>query len=52
MVTRYGPWKMPKCLENGPFGDQNWIQNGSKMRFSKSDRRPFGMLRQDVFTLF
>ena len=22
VVTRFGPWKIPKCLENGPFGDQ------------------------------
>ena len=22
VVARYGPWKIPKCLENGPFPDQ------------------------------
>ena len=22
VVARYGPWKIPKCLENGPFQDQ------------------------------
>ena len=52
VVTRYGPWKMPKCLENGPFWDQKWVQNGSKTRFSKSDHRPFGMLRQVFLPYF
>ena len=37
MVTRFGPWKVPKCLENGLFWGQKWIKNGSKTRFSKSD---------------
>ena len=46
VVTRFGPWKIPKCLENGPFWDQKWVQNGSKTCFSKSDPRPFGMLKQ------
>ena len=46
VVTRFGPWKVPKCLENGPFWDQKWIKNGSKKRFSKSDPRPFLMLKQ------
>ena len=31
VVARYGPWKIPKCLENGPFQDQKWVKNGSKM---------------------
>ena len=43
---RFGPWKVPKCLENGPFQDQKWVENGSKTRFSKSDLGPFGMLKQ------
>ena len=46
VVTRFGPWKIPKCLENGPFWDQKWVKNGSKTRFSKSDFEPFRMLRQ------
>ena len=46
VVTRFGPWKIPKCLENGPFWDQKWVKNGSKTRFSKSDPQPFGMLKQ------
>ena len=25
--TRFGPWKIPKCLEKGSF----WTKNGSKM---------------------
>ena len=35
--TRFGPWKIPKCLVNGPFWDQKWVKNGSKTRFSRSD---------------
>ena len=46
VVARYGPWKIPKCLENGPFWNQKWAKNGSKMCFSKSDLGPFGMLKQ------
>ena len=40
VVTCFGPWKIPKCLENGPFQDQKIrnVQNGSKKHFSKSDR--------------
>ena len=45
-VARYGPWKIPTCLENGPFWDQKWVKNGSKTHFSQSDPRPFGMLKQ------
>ena len=51
VVACFGPRKIPKCLENGPFQDQKWVKNGSvkngsKTRFSKSDPRPFGMLKQ------
>ena len=45
-VMRFGPWKIPKCLENGPLWNQKWVKNGSKARFCKSDTRPFGMLKQ------
>ena len=31
MVAHFGPPKIPKCLENGSFGDQKWVKNGSKM---------------------
>ena len=41
VVVRFGPRKIPKCLENGPFQDQKCVKNGSKTRFSKSDPRPF-----------
>ena len=34
VVARFGPWKIPKCLENQPFWDQKWVQNGSTTRFS------------------
>ena len=46
VVTRFGPWKIPKCLEIGPFWDQTWVKIGSKMCFSKSDLGPLGMLKQ------
>ena len=46
VVTRFGPWKIPKCLENGPFWDQKWVKNGSKTCFSKTDFGPFGMHKQ------
>ena len=46
LVTRFAPWKTPKCLENGSFWDQKWVKNGSKTRFSKSDPGPFRMLKQ------
>ena len=46
VVMRCGPWKIPKCLENGPFWDPKWVKNGSSMPFSKSDPGPLGMLKQ------
>ena len=45
VVTRFGPWKIPKCLENGLCWDQKWVKTGSKTCFSKSDHGPFGMLK-------
>ena len=48
VVARFGPRKIPKCLENGPFWDQQWVKNGSKTRFSKNDPEPFMMLKQVV----
>ena len=48
-VMRFGPWKIPKSLENGSFWDPKWVKNGSKTRFPKSDCGRFGMLRQVFF---
>ena len=45
MVARFGPWKIPKCLEKGPLWDKKWVEKGSKTHFSKSDPGPFGMLK-------
>ena len=45
-ITHFGPWKRPKCLENGPLWDEKWVKNGSKMCFPKSERRPIAMLNQ------
>ena len=33
VVARFGPPKIPKCLENGLFWDQKRVKNGSKMFF-------------------
>ena len=52
VVARYGPRKVPKCLENGPFWDQKGVKNGSKTRFPKSDPGPFGILKQVFLTHF
>ena len=52
VVARFGPWKIPKCHENGPFQDQKWVKNGSKMHFSKNDPGPFGVLKQVFLARF
>ena len=52
VVARFGPWKIPKCLENGPFWDQQWVKNGSKTRCFKNDPGPFTMLEQVVLAHF
>ena len=52
VVARFRPWKVPKCLENGPFRDLQCVKNGSKTRFSKSDPGPFRMLKQVVLAHF
>ena len=52
VVTRFGPWKIPKCLEKGPFWGQERVKNGSKMCLSKSDRGLFGMLKQVFLARF
>ena len=44
--------EIPKCLENGPFWDQKWVKNGSKMSSTKSDPAPFGMLKQVFLARF
>ena len=35
VVTRFGAWKIPKCLENGLFWDQKWVKMGQKHIFPK-----------------
>ena len=52
VVARFGPWKIPKCLQNGPFWDQQWVKNGSKTHFSKNDPGPFMMFKQVVLAHF
>ena len=46
VVTHFGPWIIPICLEKGPFWEQQWVENGSKTRFSKSDPGPLGVHKQ------
>ena len=46
MLTRFGPWKIRKCLANGTFWEQKSFKNGGKTHFSKSDHAPFRMLKQ------
>ena len=52
VVTRFGPWKMPKCLANGLFRDQKWVKNGSKAPLSKRHLGAFGMLKQVFLAQF
>ena len=52
MVTRFGPWKTPNCLENGSFWDQKRVKNGSKILFSKSHPEPSGMPKELFLALF
>ena len=49
---RFGPCKIPKCLEKGPSWDQKGVKNGSKMRHSLSYLGPFGMLKQVILAHF
>ena len=35
VVMCFGPWKIPKCFENGPFWDQKWVKMGQKRIFPK-----------------
>ena len=45
-MTRFGPWKISKCLENGPLWDPKWIKKGSTTRFFKSGPIPLGVHKQ------
>ena len=51
LVARFGPWKIPESLENRPFQHQKWVKNGSKKHFSKSDPRPYGMVKEVVLPI-
>ena len=52
LVARFAPWKIPKCLGNGAFWDQQSVKDGSKTRFSKNDPGPFMNLKQLVLAHF
>ena len=34
-VTRFGPWKIPKCFGSGPFLVEEWAKKESKKHFPK-----------------
>ena len=51
-ITHFGTWKRPKCLENEPLWDQKWVKAVAKTGFSKSDPRPFGMLKEVLLARF
>ena len=46
VVARFGPQKIPVCLEKGPFWDEKMGEKRVKTRFSKSDPRPLGVHKQ------
>ena len=35
VVARFGPPKIPKCLENGLLCDEKWVKMGQKCVFPK-----------------
>ena len=46
VVARFGPPKIPKCLENGLFGDKNGSKMGQKWVFPKMIRDHLGSLNK------
>ena len=36
VVTRFGPWKIPKSFENGLFWDQKWFKNAFLLKCSST----------------
>ena len=46
VVSRFGPTKIPKYLENGLFWVTKWVKKGSKMGLFKNDPTPFGVPKQ------
>ena len=51
VVTHFGPWKLPKCLENGGFWDQKWVKMGQKAAFPKAILDRSGCSKQVFFGL-
>ena len=52
VVPRFGPWKIPICLEKGPFWEEKGVKTGSKTHCSKSDPRPFERFKQGFLAFF
>ena len=47
-----GHGKSQNALKLARFGTKNWVKNGSKQHFFKSDPGPFGILKQVVLRRF
>ena len=46
VVPRFGPRKIPKCLEKRLVQHQKWVKTGLKTQFSEGDHGPFGRLKK------
>ena len=52
VVTQFGPWKIPKCLQNGPACDEKWVKNASNTHFSSIDLGQWRMLKEVFLARF
>ena len=43
VVTRYGRWKIPKCLENGPFWDQKLGKVAKFIGYGRAVKMPMAL---------
>ena len=49
VVTPFGPWKIPNCLEKGP---QNWVKKRVKNGFFLKSSRTIGGAQTSEMSLF
>ena len=40
-ITRFGPWKRPKCLKNALLCDGTWVTNGLGVTTCPPPRTPY-----------
>ena len=52
VAARFGPWKIPNFLENGPFQDQKLVKNGSKPVFLNVMLHHWGSNQMGAFQAF